>query len=109
MLLYRYKQIENSLIAAPSYAFLPDTTREQGMRTRSSFLWTLGFAAALATAGNGATPTFPSRPITIIVPFAAGGQSDILIRILAEHMRASFGEPVIIENVGGAAARIGTA
>jgi tripartite-type tricarboxylate transporter receptor subunit TctC len=51
---------------------------------------------------------YPSRPITIVVPFSAGGQSDILIRILAERMRTPLGQPVIIDNVGGAAGRIGT-
>src|SRR6185295_6461359 len=56
-------------------------------------------------------PTFgqnyPSRPITIVEPFAAGGPNDTFARILAEHMRGSLGQTVIIENVGGAAGAIG--
>ncbi|MBM3530099.1 MAG: tripartite tricarboxylate transporter substrate binding protein BugD [Alphaproteobacteria bacterium] len=52
--------------------------------------------------------TFPSKPITMIVPFPAGGGSDILARIVAERMKASLGQPVIIENVGGAGGTIGT-
>jgi tripartite-type tricarboxylate transporter receptor subunit TctC len=64
-------------------------------------------AAILAPIGSAATQTYPSRPITIIVPFSAGGPSDTLTRIVAEHMRASLGQPVIIDNVGGAAGRIG--
>jgi tripartite-type tricarboxylate transporter receptor subunit TctC len=63
----------------------------------------------LAPIGSGATPTYPSRPITIIVPYSAGGPSDTLIRILGERMRVSLGQPVIIDNVGGAAGRIGAA
>ena len=64
--------------------------------------------AILAPFGSAATQTYPSRPITIIVPYAAGGPSDTLLRILAERMQASLGQAVIIDNVGGAAGRIGT-
>jgi tripartite-type tricarboxylate transporter receptor subunit TctC len=46
---------------------------------------------------------YPSRPITLIVPYAAGGSNDTLSRILAEHMARSLGQPVIIENEPGAA------
>src|SRR5438128_9077929 len=68
----------------------------------------LAIAAALQLAPSSATPVYPSRPITIIVPFTAGGQGDVVIRILAERMRTSLGQPVIIDNVGGAAGSIGT-
>ena len=50
---------------------------------------------------------YPSRPITMILPFAAGGPTDGLARILAERMRVSLGQPVIIENMTGAAGTIG--
>src|SRR5262245_48605353 len=53
--------------------------------------------------------TYPSRPITIVVPAPAGGPGDTIARLLAEPMRASLGQPVIIENVGGANGTIGTA
>ena len=43
--------------------------------------------------------TYPSRPITMVVAFGAGGPSDIIARILAEGMRGSLGQPVVIENV----------
>jgi tripartite-type tricarboxylate transporter receptor subunit TctC len=52
--------------------------------------------------------TYPSRPITMIVPFAAGGPSDASARIIAERMRSSLARPVIIENVVGADGSIGT-
>ena len=50
---------------------------------------------------------YPARPITMVVPFPAGGPSDAVGRILAEHMRASLGQPVIVENVAGAGGSIG--
>ncbi len=49
---------------------------------------------------------YPSRPITIIVPFAAGGPTDVVARIMAEGMRTSLGQTVIIENITGAAGSI---
>ncbi len=50
--------------------------------------------------------TFPSRPITLIVPFPPGGSTDVVARIVAERMRPILGQPVIIENVGGAGGSI---
>jgi tripartite-type tricarboxylate transporter receptor subunit TctC len=68
-------------------------------------------AIALATssilAGPAMSQSYPSRPITMIVPFAAGGPLDVMGRILAERMRAPLGQPVIIEAVAGAAGSIG--
>src|SRR3979411_2377024 len=51
--------------------------------------------------------TFPSRPITLVVPFPPGGSTDTAARIMAERMRASLGQPVVIENIGGAGGSIG--
>src|SRR6516162_3597095 len=50
---------------------------------------------------------YPTRPITMIVPFAPGGISDVMGRMMAEPLRAILGQPIIIENVGGAAGSIG--
>jgi tripartite-type tricarboxylate transporter receptor subunit TctC len=50
--------------------------------------------------------TYPSRPITLIVPFPPGGSTDVVARIMGERMRAFLGQPVIIENVGGAGGSI---
>jgi tripartite-type tricarboxylate transporter receptor subunit TctC len=52
--------------------------------------------------------TYPTRPITMIVPLAAGGGIDVLGRIVADQMTRSLGQPVIIENVSGADGTIGT-
>jgi tripartite-type tricarboxylate transporter receptor subunit TctC len=78
------------------------------MRTRRMFLASFVFAAALGNVGIAAEPVYPSRPITIVVPFAAGGPSDTIARIMAEHMRVSLGQPIILENVAGAAGSVGT-
>src|SRR4051795_2058080 len=71
---------------------------------------TLAFAAALAFASaaiaGANADTYPSRPITIVVPFAAGGPTDTLARILGERMRQSLGQTVVIENTTGAAGSI---
>jgi tripartite-type tricarboxylate transporter receptor subunit TctC len=52
--------------------------------------------------------SFPSRPVTIIVPTPAGGATDAVARVLAERMRTSLGQPVLVENVAGASGSIGT-
>ncbi len=67
----------------------------------------LAALVALAFGGNAAAENFPSRPITIIVPFAAGGPSDAMARILGERMKATLGETVLVENVTGAGGSIG--
>jgi tripartite-type tricarboxylate transporter receptor subunit TctC len=51
---------------------------------------------------------YPSRPITVIVPYPAGGPADAIARVVADRMQASLGQPIIIENVGGADGSIGT-
>ncbi len=50
---------------------------------------------------------YPSRPITMIVPYAAGGPTDTVGRVVAERMRAELGQPIVVENVGGAGGSIG--
>jgi tripartite-type tricarboxylate transporter receptor subunit TctC len=62
---------------------------------------------ATATVAPASAQSYPNRPITIIVPFAAGGPTDVLARVLGERMRAALGQPVLIENVTGAGGSIG--
>ena len=64
--------------------------------------------AALA-AGPASAQVYPARPLTMVVPFAAGGPNDAIARTLAAHMQISLGQPVMIENVDGSAGSIGTA
>ena len=75
---------------------------------RRDFITLLGGAVVVSPIMAHAQ-TYPSRPIPIVVPAPAGGPGDTLARLLAEPMRASLGQPVIIENVGGANGTIGTA
>jgi tripartite-type tricarboxylate transporter receptor subunit TctC len=65
-----------------------------------------GVLAGVASVSASAQ-TYPSRPITIIVPFPAGGATDVLARFLGEHIHKVLGQPVIIENVSGAAGTLG--
>ncbi len=64
-------------------------------------------AAAVGSIGPAAAQVYPSRPITMIVPFPAGGPTDAVARIVADRMHMSLGQPVIIENIVGASGSIG--
>src|SRR5205809_660077 len=64
-------------------------------------------AASLTLAADAAAQSYPSRPITMIVPLASGGSTDVIARIMAEGMRAALGQPIIVENVTGAGGSIG--
>jgi tripartite-type tricarboxylate transporter receptor subunit TctC len=64
-------------------------------------------AAIPAFGGSARADNFPSRAITIVVPFSAGGPSDAMARILAERMKVTLGESVLVENVTGAGGSIG--
>ena len=63
--------------------------------------------SALAGIGGVQAQTFPNRPITVIVPFPAGGSTGAMARILLEPMQAALGQPIVVENVGGAGGSIG--
>jgi tripartite-type tricarboxylate transporter receptor subunit TctC len=78
------------------------------MQTRRTFLGSLAGAATLASAGRAQAQLYPSRAIKMIVPFPPGGPADAIGRVVAEGMRASLGQPVIVENVGGASGSLGT-
>jgi tripartite-type tricarboxylate transporter receptor subunit TctC len=65
-------------------------------------------AVASLVLASAAWAQYPNRAIKIIVPFAAGGSTDIIARLIAEPLRKEIGQPVIVENVGGAAGALGT-
>jgi tripartite-type tricarboxylate transporter receptor subunit TctC len=67
----------------------------------------IAVTAVLAFCSTAFADNFPSRPITIVVPFSAGGPSDTMARILGERMKMALGQPVLVENVTGAAGSIG--
>jgi tripartite-type tricarboxylate transporter receptor subunit TctC len=66
----------------------------------------LAFGAVLAHGATTQAQVYPSRPITIVVPYAAGGATDTIGRVMAERMRSSLGQPVIVEDVTGAGGTI---
>src|SRR5713101_2776562 len=75
---------------------------------RRLFLHLAASAAALPAVSRVArAQAWPTRPITMVAPFAAGGPTDVIGRVVAEGMRASLGQPIIVENVTGAAGSIG--
>ena len=75
--------------------------------SRRRFLPLAAAAAVLPTASrNAAAQTFPTRPVTMVVPFPASGPADVLARILSERMRVSLGQTVVVENLAGAAGSI---
>jgi tripartite-type tricarboxylate transporter receptor subunit TctC len=67
----------------------------------------VAIVALLAGIVTAAAQSYPSRPVTLLVPFAPGGITDIIARVVGERMRVSLGQPVIIENVSGASGGIG--
>jgi len=77
-------------------------------RARRQFLGLAAGAAALPAVSRIArAQTYPSRPITIVVPYAAGGPTDVIARVLGNRMRQALGQPVLLENVVGAGGSIG--
>ena len=76
------------------------------MRRRDFLKVTAGAAAAWPILAH--AQTYPSRTITIVVGYAAGGPTDTIARIVAERMRGPLGQPIVVENVSGASGSIGT-
>jgi len=74
---------------------------------RRLILLALGCVAGFAVTFQAKAQIYPSHPITIIVPLAPGGSTDVIGRIMAEGMRAALGQPVIVENTSGAGGTIG--
>ena len=66
------------------------------------------FAVLLAAVPAAAQEVYPSRPITLVVPYAAGGGSDFLGRVLAEGLRSRLNETVVVQNIGGAGSAVGS-
>ena len=67
----------------------------------------LAAAATLALAGGAQAQGYPTKPVTMIVPFAAGGPTDIIARIVADHMSKTLGQQIVVENVAGAGGTTG--
>jgi tripartite-type tricarboxylate transporter receptor subunit TctC len=72
-----------------------------------SLLIVAALAGSLANIAGASAQNFPTRPVTIVVPFAAGGPADALARVIGDRMRVALGQQVIIENVAGAGGSVG--
>jgi tripartite-type tricarboxylate transporter receptor subunit TctC len=77
------------------------------MTIRKTLLISFVLAVALGLAESAMAQVYPSRPLTMIVPYPAGGSTDTVGRIVAERMRSALGQSIIIENVSGASGSIG--
>jgi tripartite-type tricarboxylate transporter receptor subunit TctC len=75
--------------------------------TKRTLLAAAAMGAALAAAGPALAQAFPTKQITMIVPFAAGGPTDIIARIVADPMSKVLGQPIVVENVAGAGGTTG--
>src|SRR5438876_365990 len=75
---------------------------------RTLIALTIATAAAL-NAGDASAQTWPTRPVTLIVPYAAGGPVDTIARIMAQRLTEVLGQTVVVENIGGAGGMTGAA
>ncbi|HLH92822.1 MAG TPA: tripartite tricarboxylate transporter substrate binding protein [Xanthobacteraceae bacterium] len=79
------------------------------MQTRRSLMSALAGLAAAAPLSRARAATWPDRPLTLVVPWAAGGSTDILARLVGGHLNQALGQPVLVENRTGASGNIGSA
>ena len=96
------------LVAARTATLRPTRSAAFEQLKRREFLSLLGSAAILPTAAR-AVESFPSGPIRLIVPYPAGGGTDIVGRVLGQKLHEHLGQPIVIDNRGGAGGTIGTA
>ena len=70
--------------------------------SRRTMFGAVAVAASLGFAGAAQAQAYPNKPITMFVAFAAGGPTDVIARIVSEHMSKTLGQQIVIENVAGA-------
>ncbi len=92
--------------------FMQTSCTAEGLKAKRPGTRSVAFlAAGMLVAATVSAPAqdYPSRPITVVVPFSAGGPSDVVARIVTEHMAKTLGQSLVIENVGGAGGTLGSA
>jgi tripartite-type tricarboxylate transporter receptor subunit TctC len=77
------------------------------IKARNFVLPVITFGCCLIAVSSATSPSYPSRPITLVVPLGPGGSTDVIARVIAEGMRSELGQPIIIENTAGAGGTIG--
>ena len=82
--------------------------RSRTIRTMKTLL-RAALAATLIGAGSVIAQTYPAKPVRMVVPFPAGGPADLVARVLSSRLSEAWGQPMVIENRGGAGGNIGTA
>src|SRR5690348_15344840 len=81
---------------------------ERGDVRMRKFAVIAALAACIGWTGTATAQNYPDRPITMVIPFAAGGPTDVLGRTMAQRMGEILGQQIIVENVGGAGGSIGS-
>lgn len=100
--------MDNSITGRPGLLLVSKTSKrpqigsDMTLHRRRFIRLTATAAAVLATTRLASAQTYPARPITIVVPYAAGGPGDTVARVLVERLKAALGQPLVIENVTGA-------
>src|SRR5262245_55773932 len=82
--------------------------RDKGRTTMFKKALATAFGAVLAATLSASAQTFPNRAITMVIPFAAGGPTDVLGRVVGQRMSEILGQQIVIENVGGAGGQTGS-
>src|SRR5688500_11032699 len=90
------------------FSFQPETTMPIQALIRRRCLAAAASAFALCAGAPALAQSDPTKPIKMVVPFAAGGGTDVLARVVGEKLAAGMGQPVVIDNKPGAAGIIGT-
>ena len=87
---------------------MPHNTTFSSRWVTGGLLLALGMAALLLTSAHAQTPAYPTKPVTVVVPFPPGGGTDIGARLIAQKLTAKWGQTVIVENRAGAGGLVGT-
>src|SRR5215470_1232641 len=103
-------KLESTLTRRASQARLIGDANDLAMMgpTRRTLVFGAAGLTAFTLSKRASASSYPDHPVTLVVPFAPGGSTDILARVVAERLRQSLGQPVIVENRSGASGNIGT-